>query len=164
MKIVDRKTFMRMPKGTVFCKFPRFNEATRSYGDYPFGISEPYVKMDDTDEESVDFYAMGIGSGLEPIVSTGSSDTDDILTDMERNPGKEVAFEYSCGRDGLYEGDEVGFAIFSRDEVVLMIRTLRESLATAYKPEERPMQKVTGIFKSPQGDVSEPEKMVVEDF
>ena len=23
MKIVDRKTFMRMPKGTVFCKFHR---------------------------------------------------------------------------------------------------------------------------------------------
>ena len=49
MKIVDRKTFMRMPKGTVFCKFPRLNEATRSYGDYLFGISEPYVKMDDTE-------------------------------------------------------------------------------------------------------------------
>lgn len=28
MKIVERKTFMQMPKGTVFCKFPRFNEAT----------------------------------------------------------------------------------------------------------------------------------------
>lgn len=146
MKIVDRKTFMRMPKGTVFCKFPRFNEATRSYGNYLFGISEPYVKMDDTDGESVDFCAMGIGSGLEPIGSTGSSDTNDILTDMERNPGKEVAFEYSYGRDGMYEGDEVGFAIFSRDEVMLMIQTLRESLATAYKPEEKPMQKVTAYY------------------
>ena len=146
MKIVDRKTFMQMPKGTVFCKFPRFNEATRSYDNYLFGISEPYVKMDDTDEDSVDFYAMGIGSGLEPIGSTGSNDTDDILTDMERNPGKEVAFEYSYGRDGMYEGDEVGFAIFSRDEVMLMIRTLQESLATAYKPEEKPMQKVTAYY------------------
>lgn len=133
MKIVDRKTFMQMPKGTVFCKFPRFNEATRSYDGYLFGISEPYVKMEDTDEDSVDFCAMGIGSGLEPIGSTGDNDTDDILTDMERNPGKEVAFEYSCGRDGMYEGDEVGFAVFSRDEVVLMVRTLRKSLATAYK-------------------------------
>lgn len=102
MKIVDRKTFMRMPKGTVFCKFPRFNEATRSYGNYVFGITEPYVKMDDTDEDSVDFYAMGIGSDLCPAESTGSSDYD-ILTDMERNPGKEVAFEYSYGRDGMYE-------------------------------------------------------------
>ena len=26
MKIVDRKTFMQMPKGTVFCKFPLKNE------------------------------------------------------------------------------------------------------------------------------------------
>ena len=135
-----------MPKGTVFCKFPRFNEATRCYDNYLFSISEPYVKMNDTDEESVDFCAMGIGSGLEPIGSTGSSDTDDILFDMERNPGKEVAFEYSYGRDGLYEGDEVGFAIFSRDEVMMMIQTLQESMATAYKPEERPMQKVTAYY------------------
>lgn len=136
MKIVDRKTFMRMPKGTVFCKFPRFNEATRSYDNYVFGISEPYVKMNDTDEDSVDFYALGIGSNLRPAESTGSSKTFDILTDMERNPGKEVPFEYSYGRDGMYEGDEVGFAIFSRDEVELMIQTLQESLATAYKTED----------------------------
>jgi hypothetical protein len=46
----------------------------------------------------------------------------------------------------MYEGDEVGFAIFSRDEVMLMIQTLRESLATAYKPEEKPMQKVTAYY------------------
>lgn len=133
MKIVDRKTFMQMPKGTVFCKFPRFNEETRSYDDYLFGISEPYVKMDDTDKESVDFYAMGIGSGLEPIGSTDSIDTDDILTDMERNPGKEVAFEYRYGRDGMYEGDKVGFAIFSRDEVQAMIGLLQEALNKGYK-------------------------------
>lgn len=132
MKIVDRKTFMQMLKGTVFCKFPRFNETTRSYDNYVFGISEPYVKMDDTDESSVDFCAMGIGSDFKPVESTGSSDYDDILTDMERNPGKEVLFEYSYGRDGMYEGDEVGFAIFSRAEVELMIKTLQESLATAY--------------------------------
>ena len=150
MKIVDRKTFMRMPKGTVFCKFPRFNEATRSYDNYVFGITEPYVKMDDTDEDDVDFCAMGIGSDLRPAESTGSRDYDDILTDMERNPGKEVAFEYSYGRDGMYEGDEVGFAIFSRDEVMLMIRTLRESLATAYKPEKKPESKFGHFEEDPE--------------
>lgn len=132
MKIVDRKTFMQMPKGTVFCKFPRFNEATRSYDKYVFGITEPYIKTDDTDENSVDFYAIGIGSDLDPVASTGSDDTGDILTDMERNLGKEVPFDYCGGRDGMYEGDEVGFAIFSRKEVELMIKTLQESLATAY--------------------------------
>lgn len=132
MKIVDRKTFMQMPRGTVFCKFPRFNEATRSYDNYLFGIGEPYVKMEDTDGESVDFYAMGIGSGLEPIGSTGSSDTDDILTDMERNLGKEVTFEYSYGRDAMYEGNKVGFAIFSRDEVQQMINELQQALKYGY--------------------------------
>jgi len=157
MKIVDRKTFMQMPKGTVFCKFPRLNEATRSYDNYLFGISEPYVKMEDTDEGSVDFYAMGIGSGLEPVVSTCRSDADNILTDMERNPGKEVAFKYIYGRDGMYEGDEVGFAIFNRNEVKAMVRTLLQSLATAYKPEEKPMQKVTGYYYRISELIGEPE-------
>lgn len=133
MKIVDRKTFMQMPKGTVFCKFPRFNEATRSYANYIFGITEPYIKTDDTDENSVDFYAIGIGSSLDPVASTGSDDTEDILTDMERNLGKEVPFDYCGGRDGMYEGDEVGFAIFSRRDVELMINELQEALKTGYK-------------------------------
>lgn len=132
MKIVDRKTFMQMPKGTVFCKFPRFDETTRCYSGYVFGITEPYIKTYNTDEDSVDFFAMGIGSGLDPIESTGCSDNDEILMDMERNLGKEVAFEYSYGRDGLYEGDEVGFAIFSRAEVELMIQTLQEALRDGY--------------------------------
>lgn len=38
MKIIDRETFKRMPKGTVFCKFPRLDERTRTYCKYPFSI------------------------------------------------------------------------------------------------------------------------------
>jgi len=134
MKIVDRKTFMQMPKGTVFCKFPRFDETTRSYSDYVFGITEPQIKMNDPKGDAdVDFYTMGIGSGLHPVESESDNDFFDILEDMEANLGKEVPFDYSFSRDGLFESnDKVGFAIFSRAEVELMIKTLQESLATAY--------------------------------
>lgn len=135
MKIVDRKTFMQMPKGTVYCKFPRFDETTRSYSDYVFGIAEPMIKMNDPfGDDDVDFYTMGIGSGLCPKDSTDDNDFFSIMEDMEAHLGKEVDFEYCDGRDGLFEsGDKVGFAIFSRAEVELMIKTLQESLATAYK-------------------------------
>ena len=53
--------------------------------------------------------------------------------DMERNLGKEVPFDYSYGRDGMFEtDDEVGYAIFSRAEVEMMISELQQALRTAY--------------------------------
>lgn len=135
MKIVDRKTFMQMPKGTVYCKFPRYDETTRSYSDYVFGITEPMIKTNyPFSDNDVDFYTMGIGSGLCPVDSTGDNDFFSILENMEASLGKEVDFEYCDGRDGLFEsGDKVGFAIFGRAEVELMIKTLQDSLVKAYK-------------------------------
>ena len=134
MKIVSKTAFMQMPKGTVFCKFPRFNEATRCYSGYTFGIDEPCIKTSDMEENDFDFFMIGIGSSLYPVECNGSEDFCDILSDMERNLGKEVPFAYSGERDGLYEDDnEVCFAIFSRDEIELMIKTLQEALEMGYK-------------------------------
>ena len=133
MKIVDRETFKRMPKGTVFCKFPRFNEQTRSYGNYLFGIQEPAILEGPFD---VDFYYTPIGN-MDARDATSSTENDDILTDMERNLGKEYPFEHWSGRDGMYEGnDEVGFAIYSRQEVVEMIQLLQEALKDGYSENE----------------------------
>lgn len=133
MKIISRTEFLKMPKGTVFCKFPRFNEKTRSYRTYTFGIDEPCIKMDDPGEMENDYYSLGIGSDFEPAGIQGCNDRDEIYMDMERNLGKEVPFDYSYGRDGLFEtDDEVGYAIFGRDEVEKMINVLQEALNTAY--------------------------------
>ena len=133
MKIISRTEFLKMPKGTVFCKFPRFDEKTRSYRTYTFGIDEPCIKMDDPGEMANDYYSLGIGSDFEPADAQGCNDRDEIYMDMERNLGKEVPFDYSYGRDGLFEtDDEVGYAIFGRDEVEKMINVLQEALNTAY--------------------------------
>ena len=122
-----------MPKGTVFCKFPRFDEKTRSYRTYTFGIDEPCIKMDDPGEMENDYYALGIGSDFEPANTKGSNDSAEVYADMERNLGKEVPFDYSYGRDGMFEtDDEVGYAIFSRAEVEMMISELQQALRTAY--------------------------------
>ena len=128
MKIVDRETFKQMPKGTVFCKFPRFNEKTRSYDNYLFGIQEPAILGGPFDN---DFYYTPIGS-LEARNADSDVENMDILTDMEQNLGKEYPFEHWSGRDGMYEGDEVGFAIYSRDEVQEMVNLLQEALMEGY--------------------------------
>ena len=134
MKIISRTEFLKMPKGTVFCKFPRFDEKTRSYRTYTFGIDEPCIKMEDPGELENDYYALGIGSGFEPVGVQGCSDRDEIYMDMERNLGKERPFDYSYGRDGLFETDEeVGYAIFSRAEVQKIIDELQNALKTGYK-------------------------------
>ena len=89
--------------------------------------------MDDPGGMENDYYALGIGSDFEPADVRCCNDRDEVYADMERNLGKEVPFDYSYGRDGLYETDaEVGFAIFSRSEVELMITTLQEALKTGY--------------------------------
>ena len=138
MKIVSRSEFLKMPKGTVFCKFPRFDEATRTYRKYGFGIEEPCIKMSEPGEMKNDFYSLGIGTDLEPVGCQGSTDFCEILEAMERNLGKEVQFDYSFGRDGMYETDsEVGFAIFSRAEVELVINTLQDALKEGYTDDKQ---------------------------
>ena len=130
MKIVDRETFKKMPKGTVFCKFPRFNEQSRSYEGYVFGIQEPCILKGPWD---IDFFYTPIGQ-LEASAADSSTKNDDILMDMERHLGREYPFEHWSERDGCFESnDEVGFAIYSRKEVEEMIQLLQEALKNGYK-------------------------------
>ena len=90
--------------------------------------------MDDPGEMDNDYYSLGIGSDFEPAGTQGSNDRDEVYADMERNLGKEVPFDYSYGRDGMFEtDDEVGYAIFSRDEVQMIISELQDALKTGYK-------------------------------
>ena len=134
MKIVSRNEFLKMPIGTVFCKFPRFDENTQSYSEYLFGIDEPQIKMSDSSSYHNDFLHIGLGTGLCPKGCSSSYEYSSTLEDMEANLGKDIPFEYSIDRDGFFEDDKkVGFAIFSRTDVELMISTLQEALKTGYK-------------------------------
>lgn len=132
MKIIDRETFKRMPKGTVFCKFPRLNKQTNSYDNYLFSIQTPCILDGPWD---VDFYSTEIGN-LDACAAQSDSENDDILTDMEQHLGKEYPFEHWTGRDGMFEdNDEVGFAIYSRQEVQQMINLLQQALKDGYQEE-----------------------------
>lgn len=130
MKVVDRKTFLTMPEGTVYCKIqfraPTSNEHAYSNSgwDSSFDIENPSIKGESTEN---DFYTCGIGD-----FQAKEGDPMDVLQDICDNLGKEVPFEMAGGRDGLYDDTHVYFAIYSRDEVQEMITELQESLKTAY--------------------------------
>lgn len=131
MKIVDRKTFLEMPEGTVFCKIqfraptPEEHAYSKSGWDSSFDIENPIIKGETWGN---DFLYCGVGDFLPK-----EGDWMDVLHDICDHPGKEVPFEMTGGRDGHFDDTHVYFAIYSRDEVQQMIDELNEALKTAYK-------------------------------
>lgn len=115
MKLVDRKTFLQMPSGTVFCKLPM--RADDEYHD-PLLEGQPLmVKCDsikDDKGEYIDFFFKSVGWGL---VASRYEDQHDALVYMQQHLGEDVRFSQVGERDGAFEGDEVGFAILSEKEI-----------------------------------------------
>lgn len=126
MKLVDRKTFLSLPAGTIFCKFPLNDKGDAHWR--TFGISTPSIKGDSISD--IDFYTCALGEGLSPKDS--SLDYLDTLIDMQNNLGKEIPFELSGGRDGMFDDENIGFMIFSKEEVQEMIKELQECITKAY--------------------------------
>ena len=130
MKIVDRKTFLAMPEGTVYSKIqfraplPTEHAYAKNGWDSTFGIERPYIKGESTIN---DFFCAGLGSEYPK-----DGELFDVLDDICKNLGKEVPFEMAGGRDGCYDDTHIHFAIYSREEVQEMINELQESLRTAY--------------------------------
>ena len=132
MKIVDRKTFLAMPEGTVYCKIqfrdptPEEHAYSKTGWDSTFDIEDPSIKGKTC--SSNDFYTCGIGD-----LQAKEGDPMEVLQDICDHPGKEAPFEMVAGRDGLYDDTHVYFAIYSRYEVQEMIDQLRIALTQAYK-------------------------------
>ena len=130
MKLVTRQQFLRMPKGTVFCKFP-LSEDDHASG-MTFGIERPCILNEviyGFNGEPIDFWATELGF---MYYGDSSESLFNKLYEMVDNLGMEVSFEHAQDRDGMIEDDNVGFAIFSREEVQQMIDLLQEALKTAY--------------------------------
>ena len=106
-------------------EFPRTVYITRP------AVQEPMI-LDGADAGCNDFYFIEPGF-MTPAEAESSTEDTDILMDMEANLGKEYPFEAFSSRDGFFEGDEVGFAIYSRQEVEEMIRLLQEALEKGYR-------------------------------
>lgn len=131
MKIVDRKTFLQMPEGTVYCKmqFRKANEdefaVSDSGWDYVFGIENPSIKGETIGKN--DWYMLDLGDFYPK-----NGNYHDVLNDMCEHLGNEVEFEMAGQRDGRYEGGHVHFAVFSKEEVEEIIRELQQALKDGY--------------------------------
>lgn len=123
MKIVNRQTFLQMPKGTVYSKIQLSSQGDGK--NYCFGINSPAILYEAYNK---DFFPVHLGSDLAPI----DGDFMLRLDTMISNLGLEVPFEHCSGRDGLFEDDNVGFAIYSREEVQEMIDLLQQALEDGY--------------------------------
>lgn len=115
MKIVDRKTFLQMPSGTVYCNLPI--RADDEYHD-PLLWGQPlmvkYESIKDDKGEYIDFFFKPVGWGL---VASRYEDQHDALVYMQQHPGEDVRFSHVGERDGAFEADGVGFAILSEKEI-----------------------------------------------
>lgn len=118
MRIVDRKTFLAMPVGTVFAKYD------------PSIIREPMVKNDSVAVrgELVDFRYISL---TDQIDCYGTDDMLGIL-DLAEIEGRPFALHFNTeSRDGLYDADQL-FAVWDRDDLEGLISRLQSALAEGY--------------------------------
>lgn len=122
MRLVDRETFLKLPSGTVYCKFP-----LNGNRDMSFMMTAPSIKGDTV--AGIDFFTSTLGEDFTP---KGDADIFDTFFAMQHNLGVDVPFELSGGRDGMFDDESVGFMVFNKNEVSEMIDELKECLEKAY--------------------------------
>lgn len=120
MRIVDRKTFLAMPAGTVFMKWPD-QPTDGSYHDLaPDGRVQ--IKWDTCYEDFV-------CQDLEPFPE-GWQDSNDVSDDriamLRGEEGKPA--DYDCaGRDGLFDREQL-FLVWDKDAHRNLIALLQQAL------------------------------------
>jgi hypothetical protein len=98
MKIVDRKTFLSKPPGTLFSKYQ------------PCHFGELMVKGETWGN---DFLMQDIANA---VACDNDREFDSLLEDAERS-GSSFQMDFDCqGRDGLFEGDQL-FAIWEGRDI-----------------------------------------------
>lgn len=110
MKIVDRQTFLAMPKGIVFSKYK------------PHYFGDLSIKGETCGKN--DFFVQGISGSFE------WNDTDEFVSKLEdakiNKTSLAVDFNVEC-RDGLFEDDQL-FAVMEEQDVRALIHRLEETL------------------------------------
>jgi hypothetical protein len=119
MKIVDRKTFLALPAGVVYAKCA------------PWVFDGLCIKGDtiyaNVNNEAIDFFYFGIGA--DSIAAHDSGEWGELL-DASLETGRELAMSFDIqGRDGCFEDDQL-FAVFSEQDVKLLIERLSRSTPT----------------------------------
>jgi hypothetical protein len=126
MRIVDRKTFLAMPSGTVFSKYaPCYFEELQIKEDSYSGAVGP---------DPIDFWSVGIASAIK---HRGSDEFLANLTAMEKK-GLVIGMDFnSCTRDGCFDQDQL-FAVWEIDDIYALITRLQQCLHVATPPAVTP--------------------------
>lgn len=125
MRIVDRKTFLAMPPGTVFAKYD------------PSIMRELMVKSDSVANagDLVDFRYMSL---TDEVDCSGSAERDHTMFAAEEE-GVPFALHFNTEcRDGLFDADQL-FAVWERDDVEGLIARLQKALTDGYAAESNPI-------------------------
>ncbi len=117
MRIVDRKTFLAPPAGTIFCKFE------------PDIFGNLEIKGDSTTDAQgalVDFWAQDLAGAIK------AENTAEYMDACDRAvAGESISLDFnSQGRDGLYRLDQL-FAVWDPDNVRALIQRLQRALTDA---------------------------------
>jgi hypothetical protein len=130
MKIVDRKTFLAMPAGTVYAKWGSAGELAPNESDLTHGCVA--VKGDTV--AGVDWVAQELLDWPEDCSDSGQW-ADAMIAAIAGTPTAPLSIGDGGGRDGLFDDDQL-FAVFQRVEVERLIALFQNSLATAYATAE----------------------------
>ena len=114
MKIVDRATFLAMPKGTLYSKYA------------PCYFSDLLIKEETlsemTDQLAGDWYYSNIIDGIE---CNDSGEWDDLL-DESQETGRSLVMDYdSLSRDGCFDRGQL-FAVYEKEDLRKLIEKLVE--------------------------------------
>ena len=109
MKIVDRQTFLALPEETLFSKYK------------PSYFEEIAIKGETWGN---DFLYQVI---VDPIKCHDSGELGDILDDSALN-GTSFDLDFDCcGRDGLFDDDQL-FAVWEKKDVLALIDRLTQAM------------------------------------
>jgi hypothetical protein len=124
MRIVDRETFLALPAGTIFMKFP----AQPGHGssiDLTYD-GEIAIKGETA---GADFVVQSLFPWFE--TDTGSDTHIDRLVDMLKGE-ESPPLDYDCSeRDGLFDPKQL-FAVWNHDDAERLVARLRRALSEGY--------------------------------
>jgi hypothetical protein len=124
MRIVDRKTFLALPAGTVYAKFGK-QPKDGSYVNLSNG--DIAIKGDTV---HADFLVQEIA--IPWFEGADSSDDHFGVLDGMLKGQKSPPLDYDCeGRDGLFDEDQL-FAVWEREDLTRLISRLQVALRDGY--------------------------------
>lgn len=115
MKIVDHKTFLALPAGTLFSKYT------------PISFGDLSIKGDTLPGDVGDFVSLTLSDAVD---HTSSADLMDKL-DAARTESASMPMDFDAGsRDGMFDADQ-SFAVWEPQDVFALIARLQSTLPGA---------------------------------